>query len=518
MSQQIPTCRVAASVATALLFLVVLATCSKDEIKKGRGGGGVTSISLTVPLPAGNGLLDGSGDLSKATQPIIDMTSCTGNEVSIIPARMVRLTIGQLYNAMTFHSKVTLASNDFLETFNSTTNFSENSYALQGTENFTRLVDTQAEKIASSIDFNQLIGCEAAAFSQNQPCQDNFFNNFVARVLNTDDLATLTAIKNLYSSLASDGAEAALRSVTRLVFQHPLFLYRQEIGQGANGELNSFELAQMVSYIVTDRPPDDALWQLAKNKQLSQSNLSTEIDRLLANTEIRADLSKRFFRPYLGIRSVQSAQAQQIESSFTDFITTTPMGKIFESASDSDNRIGIHTHKLYIASHAKDNGDISPIHSGIAIRSDLLCQKIAPPPGAFPPIANALEGINAREGNPSCARCHQYMDPMGQNYLDYNGQGIPVENKSGKESIITATIDFDDTYPSMTELSLAMAGSEHLKRCMALQVYRFTFARPEQIGESCHISEIYKGINQEQISFEDLVKKALLYTGNLKRR
>lgn len=519
----------------SLLSFVSLASCSFKNIVGGgdkqnlREGGGSGDINIIVPAPAGMGLLDGSGNMAMATDPIVQMTSCDGAE-SIMPARTIRLTMKQLFETLKFHSGVALQESEFVELAKSTTSFKENSYSLLGDDSFIQLANSQAKKAAATMALTLAIKCDVNALAANQECMQGFINDFATRVLrfplsgSPEGASLLELLKTL---LASQGAEAGLRLTIQTIFQHPLFLYRQELGRGPAGALDAYELAAMISYSLTDLPPDDLLWQDTKENKLNVTTMSTHLQRILADQQKIAAFRDKFFAGYLELKDSSSlqkdylnlAEAKTSQDHFRTLIQTTPMNKIFQIPSDSeDSRIGLHTHRYFLMNHSREANHVSDIHVGVAIRKNLFCQNISPPAVASAPTQEGQTAIQSRKAINACHSCHQYIDPVGQNYLAFTGNGNAIADAPATPSEISATIDFDDTYPNIEDLSLALNDSEHIKRCMSLQVYRLVMSRPEQLGEQCHINQIYEKLAQGETKLEDLILTTFTYSGSAKRR
>jgi hypothetical protein len=516
-----------------LLTIASLASCSFKNIVGGDKQNlrqGSEAIDIIIPAPAGMGLLDGSGNMAMANDPIVQMTSCSDASESIMPARTIRLTMKQLYETLKFHSKVALQESEFVELSKSTTSFKENSYSLLGDDSFIQLAHVQAKKAAATMNLALAINCDVNSLATNQDCMQGFVNDFASRVLRfplTNSPEGATLLELLKTLVSSQSAEAGLRLTIQTIFQHPLFLYRQELGRGPGGVLDGYELATMISYSLTDLPPDDLLWQDTKDNKLSVSTMTTHLQRILADNQKIGAFRDKFFAGYLGLNDssslekafINEAEAKSSQDSFRSLIQTTPMSKIFQIPSDSeDGRIGLHTHRYFLMNHSRAADHVSEIHIGIAIRKKLFCQNISAPPVANLPTQEGQTAIQARKAANACYSCHQYIDPVGQNYLSFSGNGSAIADAETTPSEITATIDLDDTYQTIEDLSLAINDSEHIKRCMSLQVYRLVMSRPEQLGEQCHINQIYEKLNQGETKLEDLILTTFTYSGTAKRR
>jgi hypothetical protein len=305
-----------------------------------------------------------------------------------------------------------------------------------------------------------------------------------------------------------------------------MFLYREEIGQGPNGDLDSFELATMLAYTLTDGPPDDQLWAAASSKALNFQGLEPEIQRILSEGDNLKKLTARFFSPYLSIQEKGPVEKSYltpeiVESKRADYLNllhSTSLASLFHQPLADSRRIGMQNHPYFLMNISRSAEQVSPIFSGITVRHHFLCQDIAPPPQNITESGDAATSIQARQANASCHGCHQYIDPVGQNYLTYDGTGEFLAQAPVTSSQIVATLDFDGTYANVQDFSQALGNSDHFQRCMALQFYRFALSRAEQSGESCHISELYKTVRSENVSFKDLLVKALTYPGNATRR
>ena len=75
-------------------------------------------------------------------------------------------------------------------------------------------------------------------------------------------------------SVAALGEDEAAALAFQQMLLSPAFLFRSELGQGtpdAAGRvrLSPFEAAAMLSYTLTDKPPDEALWNAAAAGQLA---------------------------------------------------------------------------------------------------------------------------------------------------------------------------------------------------------------------------------------------------------
>ena len=118
----------------------------------------------------------------------------------------------------------------------------------------------------------------------------------------------------LFKSAATDGGHAeALRTVLMAVMLHHESVYRLEIGLGTKGSsgrrmLSATEMAFAISYALTDRRPDQAMLQAARDGQLqTQEDAQRQIKRILDDHSIDKPRTLRFFQEFFGY-----AQAHKI--------------------------------------------------------------------------------------------------------------------------------------------------------------------------------------------------------------
>jgi hypothetical protein len=101
---------------------------------------------------------------------------------------------------------------------------------------------------------------------------------------------------------ANPGTSAAvrLRSLLAALFLSPHFLFRSELGDPATGVLTGHERASLLSYVLTDGPPDEALAEAAATGALAtREGLASQVGRLLGAPATATGVAL-FFREHLG--------------------------------------------------------------------------------------------------------------------------------------------------------------------------------------------------------------------------
>ncbi|HYQ14766.1 MAG TPA: DUF1588 domain-containing protein, partial [Polyangiaceae bacterium] len=256
----------------------------------------------------------------------------------------------------------------------------------------------------------------------------------------------------------------AVNLVLRSMLQDPEVLYRIETGS-STGEpgifkLDDYDVASRLSFLLWGSGPDDALLDQAAAGKLADSAARTAAaTRLLADARARQQL-ERFHSMWLGYRAIPAsaelATAFALEtnkliekvvfdqpSSYLDLFTspqtyvsgplaeqygvTAPAGGQGWATYADDKRAGILSHGSVLAAFSKFS-DTSPTQRGIFVQTRLLCNKVAPPPANVnvdqPPSDGdkvcKIDRYDAHRALPSCAVCHQQLDPIGYGLENYD--------------------------------------------------------------------------------------------------
>jgi hypothetical protein len=106
---------------------------------------------------------------------------------------------------------------------------------------------------------------------------------------------------------------------------------------------------------------------------------------------------------------------------------------------DAGVRAGILTQGAFLASHAHPD-QTSPVHRGLLVRSNILCQQVDPPPpdvnNAPPPPREATttrERFEQHEADPVCGGCHRLIDPIGLGFENFDAVGRYRATEDGIE-------------------------------------------------------------------------------------
>jgi hypothetical protein len=402
---------------------------------------------------------------------------------------------------------------------------------------------TAAEGIAERAAKNAsaLLGCSES----DGACVDGFIQRFGSRAyrrpLATDEAARLRQVYDW--GQANTTALDGVRMVIEVLLQSPDFLYRPELGAGEAApqvlHLSSYEMATRLSYLLRGSMPDQTLLdEAAADRLKTPEQVLAQAQRLLADPRAR-DTFKSFHRQWLDLDQVAGidrdpalyagytdaipALLQQETEAFIDHVLfedgaklrtlltapytfannalatfyglAAPSGDAFTLvATDPTQRKGLLTQGSLLALQSKPQ-QTSPVHRGKFVRENLLCQFLPPPPANLvitPPELNpsltTRQRFSQHSADPSCAACHQQMDPLGLGFEHFDAVGRWRETENNLPIDATGKLvltDVDGDFDGAAALADKLANSEQVADCMMKEWARFTFGRSETVEDAC---------------------------------
>jgi hypothetical protein len=298
--------------------------------------------------------------------------------------------------------------------------------------------------------------------------------------------------------------------------------------------------------------PDAPLFALAANGMLTtQEVLGSEVERLLADDRAGATIGL-FHRQWLGLDDLpqkardaklfpawgsELGSAMLAETAlFSDYVVRRgdgllgtlltsnlafPSGDLFAVYGvpqpagyvagtpvplPATQRAGLLTQAAFLADNAH-NDQTSPVHRGILVRENILCQPLAsPPPGVNtspPPVTEATttrERFAQHVADPTCGGCHRLMDPIGLGFEHYDpigswrtNDGLGVVDATG--SLEGVAPDLAGAYDGAVQLANKLAASREVRTCVGLQWFRFSLGRMESVDDACSVKAIRDGFD-----------------------
>lgn len=320
--------------------------------------------------------------------------------------------------------------------------------------------------------------------------------------------------------------DTAVNLLIRSFLQDPELLYRIEIGAPSATPgvrtLSPYEIASRMSYLLWGSLPDDALFAGAEAGSLATpEGRRAAAERMLQSPAAKSQLH-RFHAMWLGYRAIphpadltgafnRETTALIDRVVFDDRRSYLDLFRLDETYVDdfladyygfprpsggagwvrydpTSKRAGILSHGSVLAAFSKFT-DTSPTQRGILIRTRLMCQTIQPPPVTVNADQPPGEGTSACKkdrylahvASPSCASCHNQMDPIGFGLENFDIGGRWRDHDEGKPE---CTIDGAGALPSgepfsgPAELAQKLIDAEVLESCAVHQYLTFAVGRP----------------------------------------
>jgi mono/diheme cytochrome c family protein len=330
--------------------------------------------------------------------------------------------------------------------------------------------------------FNKIFICGAAG-RYSSACEFQIVNNLLLRAYRRPPTnAEIGKMRDLVAQVKKrDSFEEAIRVAIEALLISPNFLFRLERDPVATPrspanayEISDYELASRLSYFLWSSMPDDELFRAAEQKRLhTPAVLNAQVRRMLADPKA-SSLAENFGEQWLNLRLMDrtkpdAARFRSVDDELLEgmrretrmFIETVfrenrsilefidgrfsfvngPLaryygisgidGEAFQRVElDGEQRSGIITHAsiLAISSYATRT---SPVLRGKWVLDTLLGSAPPPPPDDIPPLADKDLGtvasmrqrLEQHRADPSCAACHNAMDPIGFGLENYDAAG-----------------------------------------------------------------------------------------------
>jgi hypothetical protein len=415
---------------------------------------------------------------------------------------------------------------------------------------------------------------------------DYFANKAFRGQYDSTESADLFAI---YSNIESQFSFATgLQAVITTVLTSPRFLFVLEFGAanptGTVVLLAPDELATRLSMFLWRSLPDDTLLTAASNGGLSTPDqIQAQAVRMLADPKALAALQD-FATQWMELEGTASATkdtqftkwSAQLASEMQQETTTTFASEVVsenggtggtlnelltsgESYINSDlasfygvgggsstyvktnvnpnpanpQRAGILTNASVLATQAHTSLP-SPVLRGKLVREQVLCDPVPPPPAGInipPPPASVPAGSTTRSQfeehstNPLCASCHDFMDPIGYGFgnfdatgayqsTDANGEpdagGYPPIDASGTVQAAASPLQPSSTETTLqvngaVDLATKLAGTTDAAECFALEEFRYALGRVEVAADACSVQQVYQSFTSNNQNLQSVL-------------
>lgn len=417
-------------------------------------------------------------------------------------------------------------------------------------EQYVDAAESLAEQ-AVATRFDALLDCDVAAMGEDA-CARQLISRFGMRAfrrpLEADEAERLFA---LYQVGRAYDFRTGIQVVIQGVLSAPSFLYHVESAPdpaarpGDTVALDDFAVASRLSFFLWGSIPDDTLLEAAGAGGLSDpAGLEAQARRMLEDERAIAGV-RDFARQWLSLDVLEGARRDA--ERYPDFEADTGhrlRASVERYVEDAFLTEGGDVDTLLLGTHAYVDGSLArsygidgvegddlqrveldpsqraglltqpglltvlskpnqsdPIHRGLFVRTRLLCQQLPPPPDDIAVVApDPAPGLSTRERfaehsqNERCRGCHQLMDPIGFGFEHYDAMGRWRELDEGATVDATgevlATVDADGAFYGVPELAGLLAGSQQVRECVAMQLFRYAMGRTETEWDLCSVQRL----------------------------
>lgn len=342
----------------------------------------------------------------------------------------------------------------------------------------------------------------------------------------------------------------SVSTLLETILMSPQFLYRIESGTPVDGspgvlQVDPWGLASRLSYFLWGSMPDDELLSAASGGQLvTAADVRREAERMYATDRTRT-VVRHFTRYWLELTNVDqqgkdatlfpdytpvlgSLMRTQTETfsehlyfdgggtlgalltapySYMNQTLATFMGvsgpatDVFERVDlDPAKHSGVLTEPAFLSYNATVDRT-HPILRGVFVMRKLLCNPPgSPPPGVMngldnvtDPNATMRERLMAHRTDPSCAGCHEFIDPIGLTFENFDATGRWRDTENGSPVDASGALTFSDVDGPVADaigLTKKLAESPQVQKCVAANWFSYANGRGAMMDDSCSIAHL----------------------------
>jgi len=449
----------------------------------------------------------------------------------------------------------------------STSGFDNNAQSLTTSPQLAELLFDAAELVAAEALTNksdEILVCDPAQVGYDA-CARTTLSRLALRVyrrpatdVEVDDLMTLMQ----FAEAEGDGFEAGVGYALQAMLVAPQFLYRgvptdataAAESAAAVAELDEYALATRLSFFLWGSTPDDRLLQSAADGLLRDpTTLRVEFDRLLADPKSAA-LFDGFVEQWLQLGKLGSAtpdpelfpmfteelrQAmweearlffdalRQRDGSALELINggytfaNDTIAAIYgvsgvsgpqlqQIATDPTQRAGVLTMPAVLT---MTSGPEQPniVRRGVWLAETILCAKPPPPPDGVPAPPDPKPGETERErlarhrSDPSCASCHDLIDPLGFAFESYDAIGNFRDTADGQPVDNLGQLPDGRTFSGVIGLVELLESGDEYPTCVTEKLMTYALGRTMTDAEQCVLSAIGTETVRPESKLSDLL-------------
>jgi len=428
------------------------------------------------------------------------------------------------------------------------------------------------ERVA--LDPEGTLGCATV----DDACIDDFIEAYGQRLwrrpLDSEERANL---RTLYDSTAGEVLSERVDLLVAGMLMAPQFVFKPEIGgddEVFRGivPLAGHEIATRMAYLIWASAPDDELLATAASGQLeSTAQIEEQAWRLMGDPRAQRGMSE-FLLQWADVRELDHASKDatlyptfdpdmvvsmktELES-FLDRVVWDHDGSMVELLTSNETTVDARLAELYGVAHPGGDewvevtlpaGERSglltqaafladkahpiapaPVRRGLFIRTAVMCQDIPAPPDdvdtSIPEQGEAQTNRDrtaAHSADPSCAGCHEYMDPLGFAFENYDAIGQWRDTDNGFPVDATGSVvqtDGETPFDGAVDMMAVLTAESDVLECMSTQFFRYGYGRRAGDGDARSVVQMLAANQENNGSLQALMVGLTLTDGFRFRR
>jgi len=503
-------------------------------------------------------------------------------EMEPVATRMVRINADQYRRIIrdVFGTRITVTQtiespgvrvNGLLAVGASTAGFTSSGYAA---------LEAAAQEVASQVIADRLVLLPCGpANAINENCAHDFLARagrmLWRRTLTEAELQEILHTTSEAAEILNDYYQGVEMGLVRLLVA-PEFLFRIERARVDPSDperwhLDGVSKASRLSFLLWDSTPDVVLLDAAESGELdNQAGLERHVDRMLDSPRL-VDGTRAFFRDMFSLSEFDTftkdafifpnfttqvaldAPEQMLktvvdlllydETDYRDLFTSRktfmtpslaallgiPLATTTRNGdpdhwqpyrfAEGDPRAGLLAMPAFVALHSHA-GRTSPTIRGKAVREQIMCQEIPPPPAAVdfnldqdqsdPAFMTTRQRLMAHAIEPACAGCHKVTDPIGLPLESFDGSGAFRLTENG-QAIDTrgdlGGVQFDDA----AGLAEALRRNREVPRCLAERIYAYGQSDSITRQDRRELMQINEAFAEADFRFKALLRIVLTH-------
>lgn len=383
----------------------------------------------------------------------------------------------------------------------------------------------------------------------------------------------ITSLKSIYDQGQENGLDIfqSMQLTVQAMLVSPSFLFRIEhpVDSAKIRDLTDFELATSLSYFLWSSMPDLELFRIAYRGELNNDEmLRKQIKRMLADPKSKA-LVDNFAVQWLQLRildefepdpelfasfdaDLRQAMITETKQLFADIVQQdlpvdhllstdyTYLNERLAKHYEISNVEGDHFRKVDIKPYGRGglltHGSFltltsnptrtSPVKRGKWVLENLLAQ---PPPPPLPDVAaldnqaeltgTLRERMSQHSANPSCAVCHDQLDPLGFALEKFDAIGRFRVLDDGKPIDDSGELPDGSKFSGANELTelLLTKQKTDFHRCVVEKLMIYSLGRGIDGSDDCLLNEITASSMEGKNRFSDIITAIVLSDAFRKR-